>query len=207
MTRVCEKYRERALQDGLNSKAGEIWRRHSSNCPCCRAEIYLLSILGESVSDSRQHIRRKDYERLLQEVREHSVGGHSFPGIGIRRSGWNLHTAAHLAAVFLVMFFIAVSGSWSSYHLWETDSDGTVMEQLSTMVGREGLFTGSGSFVVGETPGIYSVPENAEGLLSDSAEDGSLGNSSLDRVFFDLRNDIEDQRLFYSGMIDRELHE
>ncbi|MFA6815271.1 MAG: hypothetical protein WCS73_03150 [Lentisphaeria bacterium] len=207
MTQICKKYRDRALRDGLNSPAGEIWRKHSRHCPSCKTEIFIVQMLGEDAADGQQHISRKDYATLVEEVCE-NADSYKMTRKGYRlRCLWNFSMAA---AVFLLLGTCAVLlgqnlSRKNSPKVFTADilSYKSVAMAIPDDSKRMDLFSDD-SFSAGKTQGIFFMgPDD----VSTTIVQTPFWDSTSERQLLELRDRVEQRRCDYTNMIDRELHE
>ena len=82
MASRCDHMREAALEQGLDSTAGRVWRLHARECANCRTELFILQSLHRQASENHRHISKDDLALLQDEVltrkrRAHSGGGAS----------------------------------------------------------------------------------------------------------------------------------
>jgi hypothetical protein len=69
MKRRCKKLREKAVRDGLQSRAGAAWRIHGRSCRDCRTELFVLETLQGQASKERRHLPRKEVAQLIDAAR------------------------------------------------------------------------------------------------------------------------------------------
>lgn len=65
----CDKLRDVALRDGIDSPKGSAWRIHCRSCESCRTELYILETLQRQAVQERTHLGRREMAVLLEQVR------------------------------------------------------------------------------------------------------------------------------------------
>ena len=207
MTPICKKYRDRALRDGLDSPAGEIWRKHSRHCPSCKTELFIVQMLGEDAADGHQHISRKDYAMLVQSVCE-NANSYKKSGRGYRlRRLWNFSMAA---AVLLLFGTCAVllkqnlsRGNSADVFVADLLSQKSVVMAVTDNSKRMDMFRDD-SFSAGKTLGIFFMgQEDAATTIVQTP----FWDSTSECKLLKLRDRVEQRRRDYTSMIDRELRE
>ena len=104
----CDKLRELALRDGIESSRGSAWRLHCRSCENCRTELYILETLQRQAVQERTHLGRREVAVLLEQVRHHQAGKDRPPPFRT----WAFRLACLWAAAACVAFFSSRTDSF-----------------------------------------------------------------------------------------------
>ena len=96
----CDKLRELALKDGIDSSRGSAWRLHCRSCESCRTELYILETLQRQAVRERTHLGRREVAVLLEQVRHHQADKDRAPPLRT----WAFRFACLWAAAACVAF-------------------------------------------------------------------------------------------------------
>ncbi len=97
MKRRCERLRERAWRDGLDSRADHAWRIHCNSCPQCRTDLFLFDTLHRQATYERQHLGQAELKRLVLAARRQYAPTPKTVSLNV----WALRAASLVAAFML----------------------------------------------------------------------------------------------------------
>ncbi len=98
MSSRCDRLREQALSNGLNSRAGLAWRVHCRSCEDCRTELFILETLERQALSERNHLGRREVAMLMSRVRAVHEAKPAAPAV----LTWGLRIAGVAAVVFVI---------------------------------------------------------------------------------------------------------
>lgn len=98
MNSRCDRLRERALSDGLDSRASLAWRVHCRSCENCRTELFILETLERQAVSERNHLGRREVALLMARVRELNETKRPASSFWV----WGVRAASVAAIVFVV---------------------------------------------------------------------------------------------------------
>ena len=183
----CDKLREQALTDGLNTKKGSVWRIHCRSCEDCRTELYILETLQRQTIRERTHLGRREVAVLLEQVRQHQAAEKRGPLVWT----WAFRLACVWAAV--------VGAAFLSNHLDDSGPRGQAGLSSPRFPGNSGV-----SLAVNAThEGSGHTPLGQPGVEAHSL---ASPRSSLDSRLRQLRRRIMDRRESLHQLIEDEFH-
>lgn len=195
MSSRCEQLREAALDKGLDSRAGLLWRVHARSCTDCRTELEILQALQRQAVTERCHLGRDDVRLLLNQVREMQQQRNRRP----YATRWMLGAAA--CAVFLLV--VGVVGSLSNATRLLPSGAGIRAGAAASSDWSLSIASSGNAMRGVATPPAASTNASSPGA-SHAASDGVRPPSCEQRIR-DLQEQLEERRVRLLHLIESEL--
>jgi len=195
MSSRCEQLREAALDEGLDSRAGLLWRVHARSCEDCRTELEILEALQRQAINERCHLGRDEVRLLLSQVREMQQQRKRRP-YGVRLA---------LGAAACVVFLLAVG-------VVDFLNNSTNLLPSHAGIRAGGVTSGdwsvsiasSGSSLQGVAPApAASTAASPLGTPADAP--GAAPPRSCEQRIRDLQDRLEERRIQLLHLIEHEL--
>lgn len=199
MKRRCNKLREKAVRNGLESRAGAAWRIHARSCKDCQTELFVLETLEKQAESQRRHLPRREVALLIEAARQ----AHTARRRRGWESAWSWSWRLALLGVMAVLLTRVQFGDAKRRSANESAANEAVM--LARMPDEA-----SGNYGV-SMPALSAIHERAVNRLVRPGGaiylPAVLPGRSVDRRIRRIRRHIDFRRNTLLEMIDRDLGE